>query len=43
MICLAARLLPSLAGLSHAGQAVLGVAFAGVVLWVQPRLFAGHP
>ena len=36
-----ARLLPASAGLSVTGQAVLGVVFAGVVLWVSEAVPLG--
>ncbi len=40
-IYLAARLAPSPAGLSHTGQAVLGVALAGVALWASEAVPLG--
>src|SRR6202035_2596378 len=41
LIYLCALALPAPAGLSHEGQAVLGVVFAGVVLWVSEALPLG--
>jgi solute carrier family 13 (sodium-dependent dicarboxylate transporter), member 2/3/5 len=41
LIYLAARLFPAVAGLTDAGQAVLGVVVAGVLLWVSEALPLG--
>ena len=40
-ICIAARLFPSPLGLTAAGQSVLGVVAAGVVLWVSEAVPLG--
>ena len=41
LIYVAALLLPPLAGISGAGQAVLGIALAGVVLWASEAVSLG--
>jgi hypothetical protein len=41
LIYLCALVLPPPAGLGHEGQAVLGVVFAGVVLWISEALPLG--
>ena len=41
LIYVAALLLPPLAGISDAGQAVLGIALAGVVLWASEAVSLG--